>query len=73
MNDQGIGWMIAGGGRNQLLEDQRMRPHRHATTEVAPSRTDTWQGMRERIAAAVGGHTLDRREASTLDPDCCPA
>ena len=72
MNDQSIAWMISGGQR-ETPEDRRMRLHRIALAESAPTRPAVWSSLRERIAAAVARPTMDRREQRALALDCCPA
>ena len=68
LNDNGIAWMIAGGLRDETLDDQRQNLHRIALAESRPSRIDV---LRRRIAGIVG----ERAEgpAATLSTDCCPA
>ena len=68
LNDNGIAWMIAGGVRNETLDDQRQVLHRIALAESTPSRADA---LRRRIAGIVGVRA--EGPAATLSTDCCPA
>lgn len=73
MNDQGIAWMISGGVHSVTPEEQRMRMHRRALAENAPSRAEALQLIRRRIAAVIGGRTTERTNLTALAADCCPA
>lgn len=73
MHDRGIAWMIAGGGRDESPEDRRMRPHRIAITESAPSRPATWDLFRRRVAAVIADRNAAPTDTRTLATDCCPA
>ena len=68
LNDNGIAWMIAGGVREETLDDQRQLLHRIALAESTPSRADA---LRRRIAGIVGVRAEE--PAASLSMDCCPA
>jgi len=72
MDDQSIAWMIAG-GQKETPEDRRMRAHRVALAESAPSRPARWSTLRQRLAAVVASPTTDRRDQGAPALDCCPA
>lgn len=73
VNDNGIAWMIAGGSRNETLEDVRMRMHRIALAERAPSRADAWLPLRQRIAGVFAGRAVPPATSPALAADCCAA
>jgi len=68
LNDNGIAWLIAGGVRDETVDDQRQVLHRNALAQSTPSRADA---LRRRIAGIVG--VRDDGSAATLAADCCPA
>lgn len=73
MNDNGIAWMIAGGSRSETLEDARMRMHRIALSESAPSRADAWLLLRQRIAGVITGRAVPSAMSPARQADCCAA
>ena len=67
MESKGVAWMIAGGVRAQSPEDRRQRRQRAELAHSAPARSGTLDGLRQRIAAFVGGR------ARPVSADCCAA
>lgn len=70
LNDNGIAWMIAGGGRDETRDDQRQLLHRIALAESTPSRA---VALRRRIAGIVGVRAVGPAAIGTLSADCCAA
>jgi len=67
MESNGIAWMIAGGVHAESAEDRRQRRQRVELAHSAPAQGDTFDQIRQRIAAVVGGRS------QSMSPDCCAA